>query len=297
MNTGGLLLVAAAKRSLLVAAIWTGLPAVSVSTTRRLGAQPFHDRSNEQQAKRAVRPATRDQRPATTTHQPSPALYRATLIQAAPGRLVELIDLLKARAAVYDAAGEARPYVMRHSQGDHWDLMVLEPLGASMSEYFAAPRVKRRADAAQRSGLSEDDFERRLQELVSWREETFARGPSPEVAAARFGAAGFAHIEMFVALAGKRAELLKEREMENRFLEGIGRQGNLLFVREGGAAWDSFSIGLYRDLKHYAENADVPADKAEASAKAAGFDSRGAIGPYLRQFVGTHHDTLAGVVR
>ena len=48
-------------------------------------------------------------------------LYRATLLQAAPGRLLELIEEVRPSAS-------ERRIVLRHSQGDFWDLMLLEPL-------------------------------------------------------------------------------------------------------------------------------------------------------------------------
>ncbi|MFI5105539.1 MAG: hypothetical protein ACHP79_11500, partial [Terriglobales bacterium] len=57
-------------------------------------------------------------------------LYKVSLVQAAPGKLPELIDLYKARAAAVQAAGDEAPLWMRHSQGDHWDLMILSPMGS-----------------------------------------------------------------------------------------------------------------------------------------------------------------------
>src|SRR6476646_12092072 len=58
----------------------------------------------------------------------NPYLYKVTLVQAAPGRLLDLIDLYKARAAEFKQAGDEAPLWMRHSQGDHWDLMVIFPV-------------------------------------------------------------------------------------------------------------------------------------------------------------------------
>ena len=55
-------------------------------------------------------------------------LYRLQMLQAAPGRLLELIDVVKKHSALAAAGGEATPLIMRHSQGDHWDLAVLWPL-------------------------------------------------------------------------------------------------------------------------------------------------------------------------
>jgi hypothetical protein len=92
-------------------------------------------------------------------------LYKAQFVQAAPGRLLDLIDLVKAKT-------EEPPFAIRHSQGDRWDLMILT-----------------RADA--------DYF-------------------SPE------------------------------------------RPETQVFVRDQGAGWDLFTVGFYRDLKHYAESADIP---------------------------------------
>ena len=113
----------------------------------------------------------------------------------------------------------------------------------------------------------------------------------------QLGPAGFFHVEMFEALAGKRAELYHQREMENDYSKLLGLPRNLIFVRDCGAPWDLFTIGGYRDLKHYAESADIPADGQEAAAKAAGFDGSKGIGPYLRTLIALHHDTLAVAVR
>jgi hypothetical protein len=55
-------------------------------------------------------------------------LYRARLVQAAPGKLLELIDLYKASWAEYAAAGDEAPLWVRHSQGDRWDLLLLFPM-------------------------------------------------------------------------------------------------------------------------------------------------------------------------
>jgi hypothetical protein len=48
---------------------------------------------------------------------PQPELYRFVIVQAAPGRLLELIDLYKKRIPVMAAGGDDVPYIVRHSQG------------------------------------------------------------------------------------------------------------------------------------------------------------------------------------
>src|SRR3989442_14891843 len=70
-------------------------------------------------------------------------LYKAQLVQAAPGKLLEVIDLYKASLAGYKDAGDEPPLWMRHSQGDHWDLLVMIPM-KNYSEYYNPERVTKR---------------------------------------------------------------------------------------------------------------------------------------------------------
>ena len=223
-------------------------------------------------------------------------LYKAMFVRAAPGKLLDLIALYKERMPVYDAAGDARPFWMRHSQGDQWDIMFLFPLG-SWSEYFSKERMAKRDEAGNKAKVPQSEFARRFYNAVSWHEDLFVEGPPLETVRKSWEGAGFFHVEIFISLAGKQAELRKEREMENAYLVGIGRKPNLIFSHDQGAAWDLFTIGFYRDLKHYAESADVPEAKRESAAKAAGFDNADAIGPYLRSLIASHHDTLAVTIK
>lgn len=233
---------------------------------------------------------------AATLAAPPGNAYQALFMRAAPGRLLPLIDALKARMPVYQAAGEARPVLMRHSQGDQWDLLLLVPIG-TVAEFFGTERAKRWPAAAKRVGFDDEAFVRRMNDLVSWHEELYVEGPSVTELETAAATAGYFHLEIFQALAGKRDSLLAERAMENDFLRRTGRPGNFIFKKITGPAWDSFTIGFYRDLQHYAEPAKVSADDEDQAAKAAGFESRNHIGPYLRQFLSGHHDTLGSVVR
>jgi hypothetical protein len=219
------------------------------------------------------------------------ALYAATLIQAAPGRLLELIDLEKGFRAASAERGDAPPWLLRHSQGDKWDLLRLQPMG-SAAEYFSSDRIARRARWREKAAA---DLAR-AREATAWQEDVFVSGPPPAQLLERFAKASFFHIEMFVALPGRQVELEREREMENAYQRTLQRPSNAIFTREAGAAWDLFTVGGYRDLKHYAESADVPEAAAEAAAKGAGFDGAKAIGPYLRTLIREHHDTLAAAV-
>ena len=220
-----------------------------------------------------------------------PYLYKVTLVQAAPGKLLELIDLYKVRSSAYQAAGDELPLWMRHSQGDHWDLMILFPMG-SYTDFYQAERIAKRKQSEQASKL-----ENKIKENIAWQEDLFAYGPPLADLRKAFAGGAFFHVEMFVSLPGKFADLYKEREMENAYAKSLKEPENFIFVRDQGAAWDIFTIGVFRDLKHYAESADVPAKEQEAAAKAAGFEAPAQIGPYLRRFIREHHDTLAVAVK
>jgi hypothetical protein len=219
-------------------------------------------------------------------------LYRATLFQAAPGRLLDVIGLYQSGWPGLKDSGDEPPIAMRHSQGDRWDLLLLFPMG-SYEEYYAPGRIARRLKA--REAASPDLS--RLAGDVAWQEDVFVYGPPVSEVRPRLAGAGFFHVEMFEALPGKPAELYRQRQMENDYLKRLSLPQNFIFVRDSGAPWDLFTIGAYRDLKHYAENADVPEAKSEEAARAAGFDGAKAIGPYLRTLISLHHDTLAVAVR
>jgi hypothetical protein len=216
-------------------------------------------------------------------------LYKVSLVQAAPGKLPDLIDLYKARFAELKSAGDEMPLWMRHSQGDHWDLMILFPMGRYAS-YYQADRITRRSKLNEKTASA-------IKENVAWQEDLFAYGPRITELRKAFSGGAFFHVEMFVSLPGKFGDLYKEREMENAYAKAIKEPENFIFVRDQGAAWDIFTIGVFRDLKHYAESADVPAQEQQVAAKAAGFESPAQIGPYLRRFIREHHDTLAVAVK
>ncbi len=139
-------------------------------------------------------------------------LYRTQLVRAAPGELLELIDLYKDRMPVFDAAGEERPFIMRHSQGDQWDLLLLYPIG-SFADYYSQDRRARRQAAAANADVSESAFRRAVDERVAWREDLFVMGPDLDVVKSHFESAGYFHVEMFIALPGMREKLIEERRM------------------------------------------------------------------------------------
>lgn len=198
--------------------------------------------------------------------------YRVTLLRAAPGKYDDLL------AEVRRQVGAAGGLAVRHSQGDQWDFVCLAPV----------PPASVIGSAALTSPFTEA--------AVAWQEDLLVRGPALDVLPG-FLAAGLYHFEMFDAAPGKLDELVREREMENAYLAGVGRPRNLIFRREFGAAWDAFTIGAYRDWRHYAERDLVTPAQARAAAVAAGFASEQAIGPYMRTLILSHRDTLGGPIR
>ena len=224
---------------------------------------------------------------------PTQHLYRTTLIQAAPGQLLPLIEQLKLRAVAEADAGEPPTWMMRHSQGDKWDLLLLTPIG-SYGDYFAQKRVELREKSVRdRNALPS----LQVRSLIAWQEDVFVYGPPMEDVRSAVTGGAFFHVEMFNALPAMVPQLRRQRMMENTYLKHLNRPENLIFTRDMGASWHVYTLGVYRDLKHYAESADIPAEKQEEAARVAGFQSAAQIGPYLRQLIRSHHDTLATAVR
>lgn len=197
--------------------------------------------------------------------------YQVTLLRAAPGNLPALLNQTRAQKA----ASRDGLLIMRHSQGDHWDLMLLQPAGEN-----ALPKVT--------------DYS----PLVHFQHDFLATSSDNwEHLQKRAADSNLFHIEMFQAAAGKRAELLRQREMENIYYAATDRAGNAIFTTRFGSDVDFFTVGFYRDLKHFASDPDLPSERFEQAAKDAGFVNRDSIGLYLRELIIGHQDTLATQVR
>lgn len=219
-------------------------------------------------------------------------LYKVSLVRATPGTLLELIDLIKANqpAGRKDAAGDEGAFLLRHSQGDHWDLMLIYPI-ESYGVYFSEERVRTRSErlAGYRSSF---------RALTAFREDMYAYGPDLSIVRRAFRENDFYHVEIFNALGGKHEELLEERRMENAYLEGIGKKANLIWRVDQGSDADIFTIGFYGSLEDYASPGSVTnREEKDRIAISAGFEGRRFIGSYLRELISAHHDTLAISIR
>jgi hypothetical protein len=236
-------------------------------------------------------PAAEAPRPAEPTY-----LYKTTFVRAAPGKLLDLIALYKGWMDVHDAAKDERPLWWRHAEGDQWDLMLLIPMG-SYADYYSTERLALRKKAAGASSLPPKEFQDKLEACSAWKEDLLVLGPSLETVKKAFEGASFFHVEMFIALPGKQAELCKEREMENAYQVAMGRPEYMTFVRQEGAAWDMFSLGCYRDMLHWADTGNIPKDKKDLAARQAGFKDSAEIGPTMRTLIDMHRDTMGGAIK
>lgn len=193
--------------------------------------------------------------------------YQVSLLRAAPGEMPALIELVKQRKQQL----QGDMLIMRHSQGDHWDLMLLMPL-------------TKNENPQQFSYQTKVDFQHDF--LVS----SSVKWPALEKQA--LGANLF-HIEMFQAARGLYPQLLQQRVMENNYLSATQRKANLIFETEFGSDVDLFTLGIYPDLKAFATDPDLAPEVFEKAAQDAGFKARSDIGFYLRKFLVGHQDTLA----
>lgn len=190
--------------------------------------------------------------------------YQVTLLRAAPGELGDLIEYVKKQKSDTDD----NMMIMRHSQGDHWDLMLLAP--------FSKPEMHDYGEWVdfQHDFLVESD--------VSWKELLEKDSIS-----------GLYHIEMFNAAHGLHDELLQQRAMENIYYNETNRDGNVIFVTKFGSDVDNFTLGFYKDMVDFATDPDLSDKQFEDAALKAGFESRSTIGLYLRKFLVGHNDTIA----
>ncbi len=232
--------------------------------------------------------------PGQTQEPDRNTLYMVTTLRAAPGELAAMIEDLQglASAGYYEMADRRIPWILRHSQGDHWDLMLVEPVG-SYPAFFSEARMNAATQAAAAHGETLSNINAR----TAFREEVFAWGASPDILGEGFDTAGLYHIEMFNALPGRLDELVQQREMENAYLSATGQVPNWVFVSSIGSDVDTFTIGTHTSLQSFAATPDLPAETFEEAARDAGFESRGTIGFYLRSLISGHNDTLAVPVR
>jgi hypothetical protein len=216
------------------------------------------------------------------------SLYRVITIRAAPGEFGEWLEQSAAIRGAYVERGDRAPFILRHTQGDHWDLMLIEPWG-SFQDYLSAERMAKRSEASEAMAL----LRRWLDDAPAFREDLFSLGPPVEELERLFGENGFYHVEMFHALPYRKSELLEQRRMENDYLARTGQRTNTIWVGIGGSDVDAFTIGFYPDHATFAAGSSMSEEERNAAAREAGFEGADDIAPYLRSLISRHQDTLA----
>ncbi|WP_068152053.1 hypothetical protein [Kordiimonas lipolytica] len=212
--------------------------------------------------------------------------YLVTQYRAAPGKLPELLKQIK--ETDWDEVEGTRPIIMRHSQGDQWDLMLLAPYGDSCTSEKCAKFKSLWSTLLRASTRLLVDYELRF--LAT------SETPWSKIQAMNSGT-GLYHIEMFNAAAGKHDALLSQRRRENEYLAKTGQVTNVIFTVTMGSDVDAFTIGFHESLKTFAESPDLPTEAFEQAAVEAGFKNRADISFHLRELIVGHHDTLATKVK
>jgi len=221
-------------------------------------------------------------------------LYNVQTLRAAPGHLQEFIEINQQliKQGFYNEWSEAAPFIGRHSQGDHWDIMLVQPM-VSYGAYFAAEKLQQRRAAHQKHAKQLQ----RLEQLTAFKEDLFVYGPALSKLTTEFSDNNLMHIEIFHAVAGKKDALLQQRIIENAYLVGVGRTANQIFVADGGGDADIMTIGFYPSLQDFAKPQTMNEQQRDAVAKQVGFKGLDDISYYLRSLISAHHDTFANVVR
>lgn len=209
-------------------------------------------------------------------------LYRVTTVRAAPGKLSQLIEVFRQAAATRRGATQnSGPMLMRHSQGDQWDLLVITPM-ESFAAYFDVKPTQLPPGILAGS-----------EDLIAFEDDVFALGPASDAVRAAYDQNSLYHIEMFEAVAGKIDALAEQRRMENRYLVATGQVPNMIFRRVAGSDVDIFTIGFHKSLEAFAAPAPASDAEKEIAATDAGFRDRADLSFFLRSLISGHHDTFA----
>jgi len=209
--------------------------------------------------------------------------YTITQYRAAPGNFPALLELVK--GTDWNTIGDGAPIMMRHSQGNHWDLMLLSKSNTECSAKPKCAEAKGNFDTKARNLV---DFERRFTATseTSWGQIRESNKTT-----------GLYHIEMFNAAAGKHDALRRQRRIENDYLVKTGQVKNVVFDVIMGTDIDIFTVGFHKNLTVFAQQGPSSAEAAEKAAVEAGFKDRADISFHLRELIVGHHDTLAVPVK
>ena len=197
-------------------------------------------------------------------------VYHVMFTKAAPGQAAELAKIL-----MTPDKSEAMPehfIVLRHQEGDDWDYVLIQHLGAK-AEVTPTPPA---------AGLP-------ARSLTAWHNDTFASGPSwgEFTRQMGIGASGKAGNPVYVigvhrAVAGHRDQLLASLNAPGAGSSKI-ETGNLLLQHVEGGDWNFLTLTRYNSWQDLGSER---ADLASSAASAAGGWAD------IRQHSAFHRDTI-----
>lgn len=193
-------------------------------------------------------------------------VYHVFFVKAALGKAKELQDWLKQPDPDHP---NRKGIVLRHEQGDHWDYVAVEYIGAS-----ATVDMKGTPMTPQQRLLSD------------WHNDTFVAGPSWADFSKALGlddaskSAGYVYV-----VSDYRAAPGHRDQLEKMLSEGDPHDtatGNVLLAHLEGAPWNFLGIVRYDSWEKYAEG--------EKNTTGNGANTAGWF--QLRDHCAEHHDTL-----
>jgi hypothetical protein len=209
----------------------------------------------------------------TASSQNTPAaptdVYHVHFTKAAPGQASALAKFLM--TPEQSAPMPEHFVVLRHQEGDDWDFVVIQHLGAK-SEVTAAPSPLTDAQRA----------------LSAWHTDTFVSGPSWGEFTKEMGIGG-ASASSLVYVVGVHRPVPGHREQLLKSLSGPGpdskiQTGNLLLQHIEGSEWAFATITRYNSWQDFASD--------RAAAASAGDTTAGGWSD-IRQHSAFHRDTVA----
>ena len=210
--------------------------------------------------------------PSAQPQAPALELYHIHISKAAPGKLPQLIDAYKSAPAPEAGKPQVTPIILRHRDGDEWDLITITPLGKQTTLTANAP-PQAVMDYYQRVGL-----------LSDWHNDTFVVGPGWAVVQKALVVAKGEPVYVvtdYRALPGHRPQL--RAVLDRNAQDTPGR--SVLFAHVEGASWNFLAITRYDS---WAEMGAPPPQPAAGAPQDQGLA--------IRDHLAVHHDTIATYV-
>lgn len=196
-------------------------------------------------------------------------LYHIQFSKAAPGKLPQLIDAYKNRPAPEAGESQVTPIILRHREGDEWDLITITPLGKQTTVSVSAP-----PQAIQ-------NYYERVRPLTDWHSDTFTVGPSWTVVQKALIPAKDA-LPVYVvtdyrSLPGHRSQL---RQVLDRNAQDTPNRA-VIFTHAEGSPWNFLAVTRYDSWA--AVGAPPPQPQSGAQQEQ---------GLPIREHMAVHHDTV-----